>query len=361
MTRTMIGRERRRTSAATRVHQVRGSLARSAVKDRARRPAAGQKARSPSTASRAGRRVKAEASITAMPIARIGPSQWVDCRSATSRTSIAAITVPPEAAIAGTLSRERGGQRLGRRLAALQLLAVAVDEQQRVVGAGAEDEHQEEEGALGVDDDRAGLDQQVGDPDRDHVGGADGEQRQQRQQRRPVDEQQQDQDQAEGRDQQRLAGFVGDLLEVGGDPGRAGDVGGEPGPLVFGEVSADLGDAGRDRAAVGGVDRQHDQRRFAVAGDRPDPVGDLGDVAERRRRSAEKGSMIGVAPVIFSSLRPSPIRPIALRSALVRPPLRSKTTTAGHLFAAAAGCAGGRRARGSIRSPSAGSWSGRRR
>ena len=105
MTKAMIGRERRRTSAATPSQRLGPSR---------RAPAApGQKARSPSTASRAGRRVKAEQTITAMPIARIGPSQWVDCRSATSRTSIAAITVPPEAATAGTVSRRASGSASG--------------------------------------------------------------------------------------------------------------------------------------------------------------------------------------------------------------------------------------------------------
>jgi hypothetical protein len=103
-----------------------------------------QKARSPRTESRAGSRVKAQSSITAIPIARIGPSQWVDSSSATSRMSIAAITVPAE-----------------------QLLAVAVDEQQRVVGAGSEHEHEEEKRPLGVNGDPARLDQQVGNPGRD--------------------------------------------------------------------------------------------------------------------------------------------------------------------------------------------------
>jgi hypothetical protein len=166
-------------------------------------------------------------------------------------------------------------------LAAAQLLAVAVDEQQRVIGAGAEDQDQEQEGALGVDGDRAGLDQQVGDADRDHVGGADDEQRHDGQQRRPVDDEQQDQDQAEGRDQQRLAGFACDLLEVGGDSAGPGHVGAEAGAPVSGEVLADRFHAFLDRAAFAGVDRQHDQRRFAVARQRPDPVGDRGDVAER--------------------------------------------------------------------------------
>ena len=53
--------------------------------------------------------MKAEQTITAMPIARIGPSQWVDSRSATRSTSIAAITVPPEEAIGRTLSRSAAG------------------------------------------------------------------------------------------------------------------------------------------------------------------------------------------------------------------------------------------------------------
>ncbi len=44
--------------------------------------------------------------------------------------------------------------------------------------------------------------------------------------------------------------------------------------------------------------------------------------------------MIGVAPVIASRLRPSPIRPIAARSASLSPPGRSKTTTAGTSSAA---------------------------
>jgi hypothetical protein len=48
-------------------------------------------------------------------------------------------------------------------------------------------------------------------------------------------------------------------------------------------------DAAEDRAAVAGVDRQHDQGRFAVAGDRADPVGDLRDFAERRLRVGGEG------------------------------------------------------------------------
>ena len=197
-------------------------------------------------------------------------------------------------------------QRLRRRPAAVELLAVAVDEQQRVVGAGAEDQHQQQHRPLRVDGDPARLDQQVGEADGDQVGGADDEQRRQRQQRRPVDEQEQQQDQAERRHQQRVAGFVGDPLEVGGDPGRPGDVGADPGRHVVGEVAADPPHAAGDGAAVGRVQRQHDQRRFAVAGERADAAGDRGDVAERlggvgregvddRRRAGDRQPVEAVA------------------------------------------------------------------
>ncbi len=72
-------------------------------------PRAGQKARGPRIESRAGSRVSAAASITAIPIASTGPSQWVDSRSASSSTSIAAITVAAEAAIGRTLSASAAG------------------------------------------------------------------------------------------------------------------------------------------------------------------------------------------------------------------------------------------------------------
>ena len=183
----------------------------------------------------------------------------------------------------------RQRQRLGGGAAALQLLAVAVDEQQRVVGAGSEHEHEEEKRPLGVDGDPARLDQQVGDPDRDHVGGADREQRQHRQQRRPVDDQKQYQNQRNRRDQQRLAGFRGEAVEVSGDPGRAGDIGSDPGDRMAGEVGADLGHAVLDSAGVGRVDREDDQRRFAVAREGAYPTDVLGDVAERLRGVGGEG------------------------------------------------------------------------
>ncbi len=127
-------------------------------------------------------------------------------------------------------------------------------------------------------------------PDRDQVGGADDQQRQQRQERRPVDEQEQEQDQAEGRDQQRLAGVFGDLLEVGGDPARPGHVGVQAGMAMGGEVGADLLDARRTTAPRSSrVDRQRHQRRFAVARDRPDPARDPRHLAQRLLRLLREG------------------------------------------------------------------------
>ena len=102
-----------------------------------------------------------------MPIARIGPSQWVDWRSATSSTSIAAITVPPEAAIGRPVSRMAAGRAGRRGRARVQLFAIAVDQEQGVIRARAEDEDQQEHRPLGVDDDPAGLYQRMNnDPDR---------------------------------------------------------------------------------------------------------------------------------------------------------------------------------------------------
>jgi len=85
--------------------------------------------------------------MTAIPIARTGPSQWVDCRSAKRSEHPPAITVPPEAAIAGMLSRNASGN------AASGLLRprappVAVYEQ-GVIGPGAETSTKSRSVALG--------------------------------------------------------------------------------------------------------------------------------------------------------------------------------------------------------------------
>ena len=68
--------------------------------------------------------------------------------SASDSASSAAITVEPEAKIAGPAVRSASRERLVLVLVLAQLLAVARDEQQRVVGAGAEHQHGEDRGRL---------------------------------------------------------------------------------------------------------------------------------------------------------------------------------------------------------------------
>jgi hypothetical protein len=154
-----------------------------------------------------------------------------------------------------------GGEDRGAGLAGgcgqVALFPVAVDEEEGVVGARSEDEDEQEHRSLRVDDDRARLDQQVGDPDCDQVGEADDEQREEGEDRGPVDGEKQEEDEAEGGDQQGAAGVFGDRLEVGGDPARPGDVGVQPRPFVRPQVAADGLDSVDDRAPVLGVDRQH--------------------------------------------------------------------------------------------------------
>ncbi len=85
--------------------------------------------------------------------------------SAIESVSSAAITVRPEAKIAGPALRSAIAHRLVLVLVAAQLLAVARDQQQRVVGAGAEHEHGEDAAGLAVDR-HARLGEQVAEPAR---------------------------------------------------------------------------------------------------------------------------------------------------------------------------------------------------
>jgi hypothetical protein len=58
---------------------------------------------------------------------------------------------------------------------------------------------------------------------------------------------------------------------------------------MAGEVGADLGNAVLDSAGVGRVNREDDQRRFAVAREGAYPTDVLGDVAERLRGVGGEG------------------------------------------------------------------------
>ena len=164
---------------------------------------------------------------TATPIASTGPRLLVEFSSATDSVSSATMTV----AAAGDDRRARAAQRLGhRRVAAVvaaQFLPVTRDDQQRVIGAGAEHQHLQDAGALRVDrqasvrreqvDHRLGGDQRH--PGRDH--------RQQPQHRAPVGDQQDHDDDRQRRVQQRAVDALEHLVAVGRVPERAGDVRGQ--------------------------------------------------------------------------------------------------------------------------------------
>ena len=99
----------------------------------------------------------------ATPIAATGPRLRVELVSANSRHSMPMTTVRA----AGDDRRPGPAQRDRHRLVPVrvpaQLLAVAGDQQQGVVGAGAEHQHGEDAGALRVDDQAGVLGQQVDD------------------------------------------------------------------------------------------------------------------------------------------------------------------------------------------------------
>ena len=111
----------------------------------------GQNARRPTTTSAAGSIVSMNVIARKMPIAPIGPSPAVPLTSASTSTSSAAITVRPENRIAGPAVLRRELHRLVLGVVPAQLLAVARDEQQRVVGAGAEHQHRQDAAGLAVD------------------------------------------------------------------------------------------------------------------------------------------------------------------------------------------------------------------
>ena len=153
-------------------------------------------ARRPERAAAADRQqrredVSIEIIASATPIAPTGPSPAVELTSAMLSVSSAAITVRPEARIAGPALRSAIAHRLVLVLVASQLLAVAGHEQQRVVRAGAEDEHGQDAAGLAVDR-HARLGQQIAGAARRALGEQHAEERDRPEDRRAVDDDQQD-------------------------------------------------------------------------------------------------------------------------------------------------------------------------
>ncbi len=104
-----------------------------------------------------------------------------------------------------------------------QLLAVAGDEKQCVVGAGAEHEHPQDARALPVDGQPPVLGREIDQTGGGLVGDGDRQERDQPQQGAPVDDQQDDRDNSRGDEQQRGLHPAEHVKGVGQQAGRSGD------------------------------------------------------------------------------------------------------------------------------------------
>ncbi|HEY6745237.1 MAG TPA: hypothetical protein VI357_05910 [Mycobacteriales bacterium] len=113
-----------------------------------------------------------------------------------------------------------------------QLLPEPGDDQQRVIRAGAEDQHGEDALALPVEGEHVAAGQPVDQPGRERVRRAHGQQREQPQHGAAVDQQQDHDDHDPGHQQQGRVDPAERGDEVGQDPGRPGHVGRQPAPLL---------------------------------------------------------------------------------------------------------------------------------
>ena len=124
-----------------------------------------------------------------------------------------------------------------------QLFAVARDQIDAVIGACTEHQDDQDPRGLAVDREVEGLDDEVDDATGDRVGDADDDERNERDDRRPVDQEQQDEDQNRRADQELAIDVAEDLDGVDGDAGRSGDVDGEPvGSILLGDRAHVLDD-----------------------------------------------------------------------------------------------------------------------
>jgi hypothetical protein len=232
----------------------------------------------------------------------------------------------------------------------VELLAVAGDEQQRVVGAGTEHEHRHDRARLAVDR-HAQLGDAVADRARQDLGEDDRDQRDEEEHRRPVDHDQQEDHQAERSEEQRPVDPFEDFDRVGGEAGAAGDLRFEARALIGDRLAPILDRVDDPFALAFGVDVGGDDRGLAVLrADRADErgvaaglAGDRGGGGGTARRAAGRDGFLlapGLPP--DAAVSPSGTTPsnrfaviwptsasIVLKSAGVRPAWRRKTITAG--------------------------------
>ena len=187
----------------------------------------GQKTQRPKSTRKAGSTSSTKPAATTMPIAQARPSPRVVGISESSRVSRPRKTVVALASTASAVRRRARAIATLRDVVGLELVAVAGDQQQGVVGAGAEDEHRQDAGGRAVPGDAEGRHDLGREDGGEPVGDGHDGQRDQPQHRAAVGEQQQQRDDAGGRQQQPHVGAVEDGGEVGLDGRRAGDLGGD--------------------------------------------------------------------------------------------------------------------------------------
>ncbi len=141
----------------------------------------------------------------------------------------------------------------------LELLPVASGEEERVVGARAEDEDQEDASGLPVDD-HPRVGEERPKPSHDGLGEQDREERQDPEDRTAVDEDEQDEDEAGRHEQQRRVDPGERLRCVGGEARGARDLRLDPGWERVGRRGAHRVDRGDEKVRVApGSDRHgHD-------------------------------------------------------------------------------------------------------
>ena len=147
---------------------------------------------------------------------------------------------------------------------AAQLVAVAGDEQQGVVGAGAEHEDREDADGRLVPDDREGRERVCREHGCESVRDADDDEREDPEDRAAVGQHEQQGDDGGGGDEQARVGALEDRGEVGLDRGRPGHLGRDALGQVGLDDLADVAHQGRCGRRVRGVDGHDGERGRAV-------------------------------------------------------------------------------------------------
>ena len=209
----------------------------------------GQNIQRPKMTSSAGSRVIIASSVTAMPMAHTGPRPAVEFMSASVRQSMPTMTVLR----AGDDRRRRAVQgerhRLVTVLVTTELFSVSRDEQQGVVGAGADHQDRDDRLALPVDGEVGVLGEEVDQAERGAQGRHHREDRQDPEDRAAVGDQQQHDDHEQGGEQQ---GAVESGERLGGVDRLSADAGDVDGAAVdLGDLVDLLGDVGHLVPAVG--------------------------------------------------------------------------------------------------------------